>query len=64
MRFQNSRIDLSEWVIHFVHDRNPNIEANLPIKIPVEFDENGQPVYSEEFQIEEYLNPHFKISIF
>lgn len=39
------RIDLSEWVIHFVHDRNLNHypkSVNLPL--PFYFDKTGKPL--------------------
>lgn len=45
------RLDISQWVIHFVHDRNPNNDPTQYFEeftaVPSGFDHNGHPHYSE-----------------
>lgn len=56
-----SRIDLTNWIIHFVHDRIPENNPNEifyndvvdePIEIPTNFDYEGKPIY-QTYQYEE-----------
>jgi len=53
------RDDLSEWVIHFIHDRNlenePEWENDDFIKVPLMFNENGRPLFADlDFSEQEY----------
>lgn len=56
------RVDLSDWVIHFVHDRIPqnfcewylmDSEGEIVNIIPSYFDFDGKPCYISEEMIEE-----------
>ena len=59
-----SRIDLTNWIIHFVHDRIPenepkeifyDIEENHSVEIPTNFSYEGEPIYqTDEYAEEDY----------
>lgn len=53
------RIDLSDWLIHFIHDRNPDNDPRTWYgdftRIPNSFDETGKEVYTDwDYYDEQY----------
>jgi hypothetical protein len=61
-----SRKDLSDWLIHFVHDRNTknepphwDLEDDIPCRYPVAFARDGEPIFTHWPEHDEfYAFPH------
>jgi hypothetical protein len=62
----SDRKDLSEWLIHFVHDRNTKNEApqwdmqdDIPCRYPVAFDNGRAPIFTHWPEHDEFYHfPH------